>query len=51
MVNEFSHLNYVDRGWRPIDVNEAVSCVKTIIDKIKEKDPEQFEALVQSIKR
>jgi wobble nucleotide-excising tRNase len=50
VINEYSHLTYVDRGWKPIDVNEAVDCVKTIMDKIKEKDPEQFEALVQSIR-
>ncbi|SEW57437.1 AAA family ATPase [Chitinophaga arvensicola] len=48
-INEFSHLVFIDRGWKPIDVAEAETCVKIIIDKIREKDEEQFNALVSSI--
>lgn len=50
VINEHSHLTYIDRGWKPIDVNEAVDCVNVIMNKIKEKDLQQFEALVQSIR-
>ena len=50
VINEHSHLTYIDRGWKPIDVNEAIDCVKVIMDKIKEKDLQQFEALVQSVR-
>lgn len=49
VVNEYSHLTYIDRGWIPIDVDEAEECATIIIEKIKEKDPEQFNALIQSI--
>ncbi len=49
VVNELSHLTHIDRGWTPIDVGEAEECVKIVIDKIKEKDIEQFNALLQSI--
>ena len=51
VINEHSHLTYIDRGWKPIDIHEAEECVKTIIDKIREKDSEQFEALVQSVRK
>lgn len=49
VINELSHLTHIDRGWSPIDVNEAEECVKIIIEKIKEKDLEQFNALLESI--
>jgi len=49
IVNEFSHLTYIDRGWNPMDVSEIEECVKIVIEKIKEKDNEQFEALKSSI--
>ena len=49
IINEYSHLTYLDRGWRPIDVDEAENCVKTVLDKIKEKDEDQFNALIDSL--
>ncbi|MCF6309614.1 MAG: AAA family ATPase [Sulfurimonas sp.] len=49
VVNEYSHLTFIDRGWSPIDVAEVEECVKIVIEKIKEKDVEQYEALKQSI--
>ena len=49
VVNEYSHLTFIDRGWNPIDVPEVEECVRIIIEKIEEKDKEQFEALKQSI--
>lgn len=49
VINEYSHLTYIDRGWKPIDVDEAEDCAKIVLEKIKEKDPEQFKALVESI--
>lgn len=49
VVNELSHLTFIDRGWSPIDVAEVEECVKIVIEKVKEKDEEQFNALVQSI--
>ncbi len=49
IVNEYSHLTYIDRGWKPIDVEEMEECAGIIIEKIKERDKDQFEALVASI--
>lgn len=49
VINELSHLTHIDRGWNPIDVSEAEECVKILIEKIKEKDIEQFNALLESI--
>jgi len=48
-IHEYSHLVFIERGWRPVDVAEAETCVRIIIDKIKEKDEDQFNALVSSI--
>ncbi|TCS93307.1 AAA family ATPase [Hazenella coriacea] len=51
VINEYSHLAYLDRGWKPIDVEEIEKCVRIIIDRIREKDPDQFNALLESIGR
>ncbi|WP_167334330.1 AAA family ATPase [Moraxella bovoculi] len=48
--NEYSHLDGgVERGAIPIDYMEAKLCAKAILDKIEEKNPEQFQALKDSI--
>jgi len=49
VINEYSHLQYIDRGWQPIDVQEMEDCVTLLINKIKEKDESQFNALVESL--
>lgn len=49
VINEGSHLVYIDRGWKPIDVEEMEKCVCIIMEKILEKDPEQYNALLESI--
>ena len=49
VVHEYSHLTYIDRGWMPMDVGEAEECAKLVIEKLKEKDKDQFEALVASV--
>ncbi|MBN9484662.1 MAG: hypothetical protein BGO70_06930 [Bacteroidetes bacterium 43-93] len=49
VVNEYSHLTYIDRAWHPIDVNEAEECAKIIIEAIKRSDPNQYSALCESI--
>ena len=49
VINEYSHLTFIDRGWSPMDVAEIEKCAKIIIEKIKEKDEEQFNALISSI--
>ena len=48
--NEFSHLaGALERSVLPIDVPEMKTTAKFILRKIKEKDPDQYSALLQSI--
>lgn len=48
--NEYSHLAGVfERSLMPIDVPEMKPAAKFILKKIKEKDPDQYNALLQSI--
>jgi wobble nucleotide-excising tRNase len=50
IVNENSHLTHIDRAWKPMDVDEIEACARLVIEKIKEIDPGQFDALVASLK-
>lgn len=48
--NEFSHLEGLfERSMTPIDIPEMKKTATFILDKIKEKDYEQYEALLMSI--
>ncbi|MCY4779274.1 AAA family ATPase [Sphingobacterium sp. UT-1RO-CII-1] len=48
--NELSHLEEIfDRGMQPIDIPEMKKVAQFILDKIEHKDPEQYEALLESI--
>lgn len=48
--NEYSHLAGIfERGQQPVEVPEMKNTAKLIIDKIKEHDEEQFNALTRSI--
>lgn len=48
--NEFSHLETLfEKGMTPIDIPEMKKTATFILDKIKEKDSEQYEALLLSI--
>ena len=48
--NEFSHLEGLfERSMSPIDIPEMKKTAKFILDKIKEKDNEQYDALLLSI--
>ncbi|MEG0266660.1 MAG: AAA family ATPase [Bacilli bacterium] len=49
IINEYSHLTFIDRGWQPMDVPEVEECAKEIIRIIKEKDTDQYNALLESI--
>jgi wobble nucleotide-excising tRNase len=49
-ANEYSHLGEsFERGLKPIDVDEIQQVAKIIMNKIQEKDEEQYSALVESI--
>lgn len=48
--NELSHLEEIfDRGMLPIDIPEMKKVAQFILDKIKENDQDQYEALLESI--
>jgi len=48
--NEYSHLcGGFERGASPIEVPEMKTVAQLIVSKIKEKDPDQYAALLQSI--
>jgi len=48
--NELSHLEEIfDRGMSPIEIPELKRVAQFILDKIKEKDEEQYNALLESI--
>lgn len=48
--NEFSHLKVrFERGMNPVDVPEMQKAANFILNKIEEKDPEQYNALVESV--
>lgn len=48
--NEYSHLAGIfERGSTPVEVPEMQTAAKLILQKIKERDPNQYSALLQSI--
>ncbi|MDD5600126.1 MAG: AAA family ATPase, partial [Victivallaceae bacterium] len=48
--NEYSHLAGVfERGATPVEVPEMQTAAKSILEKIKNRDPDQYSALLQSI--
>lgn len=49
-MNELSHLKMIfDRSMKPLDIPEIPSLAKYVLNKIEEKDKEQYDALVNSI--
>src|SRR5690606_19552735 len=50
LENELSHLeNYFEKGMYPIDYDEIKKVAEFIVSKIKERDPDQYDALLNSI--
>lgn len=50
IINEFSHLaEMFDRSVQPIDHAEISRLAKFVLKKLKDKDPEQYECLVESV--
>lgn len=49
VINEYSHLTWGERGTLVMDVQEAESVAKDILNAIKTKDREHFNALCNSI--
>jgi hypothetical protein len=50
VVNEYSHLEHnFDRSINPIDLDIIKSIANTVLDKIKDKDQEQYASLCESV--
>ncbi|EHW7964441.1 AAA family ATPase [Campylobacter coli] len=49
VINEFSHLENIERAKMPLDLLEIHKVINIIIENIKNKDKEQFEALLKSL--
>lgn len=50
VINEYSHIGeQFDRGMEPVDIDEIKKIAVLIVDKIKQSDPDQYIALVDSI--
>ena len=50
IINEYSHLTYIERAWKPFDVEEIMEVVNIIIETIKNEDKKYFEHLCKTIK-
>jgi len=51
VTNEYSHLeDSFERGLKPIDVDEIQQISQTVMNRIKYKDEDQYNALIDSIK-
>lgn len=49
-ANEFSHLREIlERAMKPLDIPESKKIAEFVLKTIKQKDPEQFKALCESI--
>ena len=48
IINENSHLTFIDRGWKPFEIPEIQAVARIILEKIKEKDEEQYNALLNA---
>jgi wobble nucleotide-excising tRNase len=49
VINEHSHLTHLDRGRIPMDIDEIEKCARLVLDTMQNKEPEQFNALVESV--
>ncbi|MCR8690577.1 MULTISPECIES: AAA family ATPase [Campylobacter] len=50
-IQEYSHLREIlERGMKPLDIPESKKIAEFVLETIKKKDPEQYEALCESIK-
>lgn len=50
VINEYSHLgDQFDRGMQPIDMDEITRVSSAVIDRIRQTDPDQFDALMDSV--
>lgn len=52
IINEYSHMeDQFDRGMQPIDMDEIIKVSDAVITRIRTTDPDQFDALLDSVNR
>lgn len=51
IINEYSHLSTLERGYIPIDIEELKECVNILLETIEKGDPHQFKDLVASVNK
>lgn len=50
VINEYSHMeDQFDRGMQPVDIDEITKVSSAVIERIRTVDPDQFEALMDSV--
>ena len=49
IVNEYSHLTFIERAWKPFDVEEIIEVIDIVIKTIEDKDKDYFEHLKKAI--
>ena len=50
IINEYSHMeDQFERGMQPIDMDEITRVSNAVINRIRLTDPDQFEALMDSV--
>lgn len=49
VINEYSHLTYLDRGWKPLDIPELENCVLEVMKVIYFRDSSYFHELLSLI--
>lgn len=50
ITNEFSHLTYIERAWKPFEIPELEEIVNIIFAKMQEIDAKQYQVLMESCK-
>lgn len=51
LINEYSHLNWGERGTLPMDVPEAEETARNIIEALKVHDPNHYSSLIKCINK
>lgn len=50
IINEYSHLTSLERGYIPFEIAELKQCVNVLIETMEKKDPSQLNDLINSVK-
>lgn len=51
IINEYSHLTVLERGYIPVQFEELKDCVEVLLTTMEQEDSSQYEDLVRSVGR